>query len=289
MANPTIKHFIFMRFFDRKIRTYPFDIFDVNFLSKQLVLVNNAFRTLENQSNQNFELVFLTNEKFLTEKKYEFILSTLKNSTTLPFKFIPYKDYPYLVVDAMNEYEFVIQSRLDFDDFIHKDLVADTQNKINECDRILAYGYCKGYQYILGELYTYFCQYSLVGHHSLLQSLIMDSSFAKKLPFIGIHNLPGIYPNMYNKYISHTKIKNALKEFLESNGVELAENMFIQNISPKSFIYFRHDFSQDQFQPWGNLISPLNIKNFTTKDDNITKKQLEEEFGFTGHELKSIE
>ena len=29
MANPTIKHFIFMRFFDRKIRTYPFDIFDV--------------------------------------------------------------------------------------------------------------------------------------------------------------------------------------------------------------------------------------------------------------------
>lgn len=279
MPDKTIKHFIFMRFFNRQVPSYPHDVLDVDFLSKQLFLVNNALRSLENQTNKNFELVFLVHEKFLTEKKYEFIFSTLKDSTVLPLKFVRVKDYPPLVIEAFNNYEFVIQSRLDFDDFIFKDAISDTQSKVNECDKILAYGYCKGYTYVWGELYPYFSLWNKVGHYSLLQSFILKSSFAKDLPFIGIHNLPGIFKNMYNKYISHTRIKTSLQDFLEQNGIEFTENMFQQNTTTDAYIYFRHEFSQDQFQEWRNLVKPPKNKMPLTNKD-ITKKQLKEEFGF---------
>ena len=287
MADKMIKHFVFMRFFNRQVPYYPYDVLDVDFLSKQLVVVNNAFRTLENQTNKNFELIFLVHEKFLAEKKYEFIFTTLRDSTILPLKFIKVKDYPLLVEDAFNGHDFVIQSRLDFDDFIRKDTIADTQSKVDVCDKIFAYGYCKGYTYVLSELYPYFNSYRNIGHHSILQSFIMKSSFAKNLPFIGIHNLPGIYNNMYNKYISHVSIKTSLKEFLENNGIAFSEDMFQQNTSTNAFIYFRNEFSQDQFaKAYHNPVEPPKGKNPIT-DEEITAAQLKSEFGFE-YELKSI-
>ena len=274
-----------MRFFNRQVPVYPYDVLDTEFLSKQLPVVNNAFRTLENQTNQNFELVFLVHEKFLAEEKYQFIFSTLKDATTLPLKFVTIKEYPLLVVEAFNDYEYVIQSRLDFDDFIRKDLIADTQSKVDGCDKIFAYGYCKGYTYVCDELYPYFNPYRNIGTHSLLQSFVMKSSFAKNLPFIGIHNVAGIYKNMYNKYISHTQIKSSLKDFLEQNGLKFSEDMFQQNISDNAFIYYRNEFSQDQFVCKNLVKPPANKKPLTSAD--ITKQQLKEDFGFF-HEVKSI-
>lgn len=174
MPDEKIKHFIFVRFFNRQVPTYPYDVLDVKFLFKQAVIANNALRTLENQTNKNFELVFLVHEKFLADEEYDLIRKMLRVSTKLPVKFMKVPNYPSLVIDAYDHYEFVIQSRLDFDDFIRKDTIQDTQNKVNECDKILAYGYCKGYTYVWEELYPYLSLYGNVGHHSLLQSSYKD-------------------------------------------------------------------------------------------------------------------
>ena len=217
-------------------------------------------------------MIFILNPKFVDEPKYDFIFSTLRNATTLPVNFIKMDDMPRLVKDAFNDYDFVIQSRMDFDDFIFKGAIADTQNKVNECEDILAYGYGNGYFYQNGELYAGGWG-GQVGHHSMLQSIILKSSVAKTLPFIGIYNF------------MHDRLKPMLKDFLEKNGIEFSERMFQKNIYDIAYIYFRHESSHSIAIRNFDIKQTPKQRKITNKD--ITKKQLRDEFGFT-LELKSI-
>ena len=277
MADKTIKHFVVVRFFPKQNANYPYSIFDVDFLSKQLVLAKNILKSLENQTNINFELFFSLNKKHFSDKKYAFIFSTLRDTTTLPITFVAWRSgkIKSLVQDAYNNYDFVIQSRMDFDDFIYKDAVEDTQNKIAECENVLSYGYCKGYMYFNGDLYSRLALFNEIGHIGIFQSLIMKSSFAKNLPFASAY-LGG-----------HHKIKLALKSFLEKNGVEFSENMFQQNTSTNAYIYYRHEFSTDVLAAKRDVVKLIEKRNLAIVED-VTKKQLEEEFGFAGYELNSI-
>ena len=276
LSEKRVKHFIFVRFFPNKDPRYPHDIFDVDFLSKQLLLAKNCLGSLENQTNKNFELVFLAHKNFFEDKKYKFIFSTLQNSTILPLNFIQRNYMSHLVKAAFNKkYDFVIQSRMDLDDFVYKGAVEDTQSKVDECTAILSYGYCKGYAYISGEVYPHFHLRKGLGHIAILQSMIFKSSVTKNLPFIGPYSM------------DHVKVKPVLKSFLTRHKIDFSEDMFQQNTSTNAYIYFRHEFSHY------NLVINAGNPEFklpkcpklTTKD--ITKKYLEEEFGFHG-ELKSI-
>lgn len=214
MADTKIKHFVIIRFFPKQFVNYPFDIFDVNFLSKQIILAKNALTSLDNQTNKNFEIVFLANKKFFSDAKYEFIFSTLKASTKLPVRFIktPGKawmyarsELPAILKAAFEEYDYVIQTRMDFDDFVNKNVVADTQDKVSKCENVLLYGYCKGYRYILGELFKMDYLHE-EGHQGLFQSLILKSSFAKDLPFFSVYSF------------SHDSIKLDMKKFLKKKA-----------------------------------------------------------------------
>lgn len=268
-----IKHFVIVRFFPYQGSRFPHDVLDVDFLATQLPLAkNNGLRSLENQTNKNFELVFLMNDKYFLDKKYEFIFTKLKESVTVPFIFVKDSEIPSLFEEAYSKYDFVIQTRMDFDDFVFKEAVDDTQNKINDCNHILSYGYCKGYTYVYGELFSSHGYVEGSGHLGIFSSLILKSSFAKKIPDIFIYKFP------------HALVHYKLKEFLESNGVEFSENMFQQNHSIDAFIYYRHEFSQQLLVTNTELKLPKR-KPLTTA--NITKKQLRDEFGFT-LELKSI-
>lgn len=280
-----IKHFILSRLFTFQRVKYPYNVLDVDFLSKQLPLAKNMLDSLENQTNKNFDLVFMANEKFFEDPKYEFVFSTLKNSTSLPLKFIRGRgdkckaelnpELLDLLKASLNEYDFVITTRMDFDDFIFKNAVAEAQSKVDECENILAYGYNNGYEYFYGDLYPYrTAQWVEKGHLGIFQSLILKSSSVKELPYFSVENF------------SHNYIKQQLKQFLEDNGTEFSENMFQQNISAKAYIYFRHEFSQENLAVHGGRPFTNPKKKITTAD--ITKEQLADEFGFH-YELKSIE
>ena len=91
-SDKKIKHFVVSRFFPFQRKEFPHNILDVDFLSKQLPLAKNMLRSLENQTNKKFELVFIANPKFFDDPKYEFIFSTLRDSTTLPLKFIKWSE-----------------------------------------------------------------------------------------------------------------------------------------------------------------------------------------------------
>lgn len=276
MLSETLKHFIFVRFFPFQDPKFPHNVLDLNFLSTQLPLVQNIFRSLENQTNKNFDLLFIMHQKFFDDSKYEIIFSDLKDSTILPLKFIKSGDISGLVKAALDEYDFVIQSRMNFDDFIYKDAVEDTQSKVNECEKILGYGYCRGYGYAAGVL-RFYCQlWNKGGHPMILQSLILKSSFAKNT-------------SLFTLGTDHVNFKKNIKNFLERNGVEFSENMFQQNTTTHAFIYFRHELSHFHlvFSKKKSMESVFSDRQEVTPEDEITKKQPEEEFGFF-HELKSI-
>lgn len=287
----SIKHLILMRFFSFYDPKYPYDIFDVDFLAKNLTLAkNNALRSLANQTDKNFEIVFVINARFFEDAKYEFIFTTLRdacNELSLEFRFMKmqqevtdwqhkYKvsELPAIIESAMNEYDYVIQSRYDFDDFLYKEAIADTHSKVDGCESIMGYGYCKGYRYVQKELYPFF-HFKGVGYHSILGSIIVKSSVAKTLPFICIYNF------------AHDKAKLGIQKFTERNGFEFSEDMFQQNTDDNAFIYFRHDFSHFILtQNAGDQTVKIRNQQPLTSND-ITKKQLEDEFGFHC-ELKSI-
>ena len=229
MADKTIKHFIFSRFFTFNDPKYPHDIYEVDFLSKQLPLAKNMLSSLENQTNKNFDLVFLVNEKFFDNPKYEFVFKRLQNSTVLPLTFIK-KYHPHRLVEkALNNFDFVIQSRMDFDDFIYKDAIAETQNKIHECDKILVYGYCKGYMYINKELY-YFntgTRWGKEGHLSILQSLIVESLFAKKFLSLSLTILTTQKLDLTSRNFLRKMVSNFLR--ICSNKIRQRMLMFISD------------------------------------------------------------
>ena len=276
MADQTVKHFIIMRFFPKQDINYLYNVLHKGFLIKQLNLaVNNGLKSLENQTDKNFEIVFYVNDKLFVDESYKFIFSTLRDAVTVPVRFPKRGEYKTWVQEAYDKYDFVIQSRMDFDDFLHKDAIADTHEKIDECENILLYGYCKGYLYSDGTLRHMFYPSRGIGHHSILQSEIWKSSFAPKLPF-------------FDSYFSgHHRAKQKLKEIVEQSGVEFSESMFQQNTTMDAFIYFRHEFSHFIISHNGAPDTWIVDQGEVTAEE-ITKKQLAEDFGFA-HVLKSIE
>lgn len=291
MTVPTAKHFIIIRFFPRQNLNYLYNVLHVGFLKKQAALaVNNSLRSLENQTNKDFEVIFLLNGRLFVDENYKFVFDTLRGGISVPVHFP--QNYNSFIKDAYDKYDFVIQSKMDLDDFLHKDAVADTQSKIGECENVLIYGYCKGYLYLADKnvfLDRYSKDYSYtkgtlshiyyssrgIGHLGILQSFICKSSFAKTLPTMGPY-----------AFIHH-KAKLKFQAFLEKNGVAFSESMFQQNTTMNAFIYFRHEFSHFILAHEGAADTWIEDRDEVTTEE-ITKKQLEDEFGFF-YELNSIE
>lgn len=275
MSDKTVKHFVFNKFFPIQKEDYLYNVLAPTFLKEQLPLAKNMLRSLENQTNKNFELVFIANPKFFDNPKYEFVFKTLQDFTTLQLRFVKPVGITGLLRDSYDRYDFVIQSGMDFDDFVFKGVVDDVQSKINEYKDILTYGYAREYIFSKNELYQFlptersYLKYN-IGYASCY-SLILKSSFAKDLPFtIGINSL------------SHARFVTTLKAVFEKNNVEFPEDVYLRNDAINAIIYFRHEFSREHLLGHDKVRSK---KPLTTED--ITKKQLEDEFGFF-YDLNSI-
>lgn len=278
MADKTLKHFVFSRFFPAQDSNYLYNILAPAFLNEQLPLAKNMLMSLENQTNQNFEVVFVANPKFFNNPKYEFVFTELQNQTSLPLKFVTPNNMSALVKEAYEHYDFVIQSHMDFDDFVFKDAIADTQSKVNECNDILVYGFGKGYIYSNNELYAFLPterKYLVnnIGHPGIIQSLILKSSYAKVLPF-----------DMLIVKLTHSKLMTKLQEIFEQHNIKFPEGVYQKNISANAIIYFRHEFARETLKG-ANKIRGKKI--LTTEEDGITKKWMEDEFNFH-YDLKSI-
>ena len=250
-------HFILIRFLCNKINYSEEQLYSNEIFKMRLQLLkNNALTTLANQTDLNFNVCILINNKFANENKIQ-LQNIISNYKKLFNCYI-------LNIDEINE--FILEktkndkiyaiTRLDDDDFIHKDANKIIQQLNTFDNSITCYGYTNGYVYnsITNDLYNYYYDYNNNGHIAIFQTLIFN-------------NIK--YMNKFFIFrLSHT---NMIESF---NKLNVKLN-FIQNTNPNMFIYFRHQ-NNDSINSFRLPNKYSNIKYELT---NNKKQFLQNQFG----------
>ena len=220
------RHFIFTRFLCES-----FGQTDEQLLSEDriryhmCVLKSNFIKTLENQTNQDFEVVIVVHDDL--DSKY---VEQLENiDTSLDIYVIKRKDIDDFIrtIDT-REYDYVILSRQDDDDFLKKNVVQDTQDAIQLCTNgVLCYGYTNGYigfswiDKVVNMNVRYKC-----GHFSCMQSFIFDC-----------HRAPILQSTLFARL---TDVEDILRNICEQNNIEFSLDTNIKVGPNGMYIWYRH-------------------------------------------------
>lgn len=184
--------------------------------------------TLENQTNQNFELVVLVHPKLnLGQYKRKF----LAMSDKLNINVIRYAKFDEYVAEAAKTAENLIVSRIDYDDLVWKGAVEDAQNHVGKAP-MLIYGYNRGYAWHEGtdDIRHFYWEYRKHGHMSVFQSSIVKTENAE---------LVAIHPYKWN----HTRPT----ESASFAGVDMKKVRFEAEYALNAFIWVRHDNSSSGY------------------------------------------
>lgn len=201
------KHVVLTKFLSKKMNLE--DILEDKMIDYRLnILKTNLFETLNNQTNNNFELVLLTNPELQDEKlkkikdyvgglKHEFAFRTLPHDKSLD-------DY---LGGLWKDNDFVVVSRIDDDDFADKDCVKRVQDFVSKMtpggqEQVQVLGYNKGYMYIewMQHLGKVDFGYGKNGHVGIFQTFVYDTKMVK-------------YENKISPYvIGHELVRKTLND-----------------------------------------------------------------------------
>lgn len=175
-----MKHFIITRFF-----SYPFGRSKEEMLSflddKRLedgfeILKKHFIKTIENQINRNFEIIILIYDN-LPMSSVEF-LNEIKCDNKITI--LHMKDLDEYV-NGVSDGDIVITTRLDYDDFIHKNCVDDVQKIAANTECMKLYGLNNGCSMADDEIcYYHHPNYvNVCGFFSCFETLIVNTSVYK--------------------------------------------------------------------------------------------------------------
>lgn len=222
-----IKHFILTRFLSVN---WGFGdlVFNPEFIHYHAELLkNNFFKTLENQTNRDFEIVIKIHDDIDLNK-----LKEIQNiDTPLKYTLIRRADTDkFLNSYDYTNYDYCIVSRLDDDDFVRKDLIQDIQNQVSKCNSIYLYGYNRGYAaFDDSNKVVEFERSYKQGHFSPLQSYIFNLSKTK---------------NIISPYsIMHDSCLRFFTSYCKENKLEFNKNNDIGWGQDRCFIWYRHKYN----------------------------------------------
>lgn len=220
-----IKHFIITRFFTVD-DVYGEEMYTYEFLYSWFDLFkNNLISSLNNLNNKDFELVIMIhNNVDISTVSFFNELNTDYKITIIHWGEIQtYLDSFY------DKYDYIIETRMDFDDFVFSNVIDDIRNHIDKETTIKIYGYCSGYTYYLlnKKYYDFYHLVNNIGHWSICPSVIYNTNFVKNKKHFNIYSF------------NHGRSKVNLQTWCERNNIEWNENMFEQNTTDKAFIYYR--------------------------------------------------
>lgn len=222
-------------------------------MSKELLdmglrlMSNYLIPTLENQTNQNFELVILVHPQ-LNMGAYKRKLMALSES--LNIKVVRFNKFDEYVREAAVLAENLIITRIDYDDLVWNGAVEDVQKRIGIAP-LYIYGYNRGYAWKEGDanIYAFYQEYKKRGHMSVFQSAVIQTN---NPTFLGIH------PYKWN----HTKPC----ESQTFEGIDQTLIKFEQNYVRDAFVWVRHENNSS------GLIFPAYVKNKAYLDKDEVKR-----------------
>lgn len=222
-----IKHFIVTRFLCVDWG-YGDMVFRDDFIHYHAQLLkNNFFKTLENQTNHNFEIVIKIHDDIELDK-----LKEIQNiDTTLSYRLLRRSQLDdYLNNYDYTGYDYCIVSRLDDDDFVRKDLVQDIQNQTVNCNSIYLYGYNLGYAaFNDNDKIVEFERPYKQGHFSPLQSYIFN---LRK-----VHHIISPYS------VIHDCCLRYFVNYCKDNNVVFDKSKDIKWGTDRCFIWYRHKYN----------------------------------------------
>ena len=226
--NYKIRHYILIRFYCDYMLPKE-QLFEQNLLDIGIdVFINFTLKSLENQSNKNFEIIIILNDDI--DIKHKSIQKLLKIKSNLFIKFLKKKEIKHYINLNSKNIDYLITTRIDHDDLIYNDAVKEIQNK---CDKNIPL-YYNGYDKIITMVgndiencYKFYPNYKGIGSISIFQSLIVNK--------IKINKLYTIY-DLGN----HSKQKMKFIDIYKENNLEFKEKYFNINHLEDSGVYVKH-------------------------------------------------
>lgn len=258
-----MKHFIITRFFSD-----PFGKTDeqmLSFLNEEtlqngfILLKNHFIKTLQNQLNKNFEIVILIyNElplqsvSFLNEIECDYKIHIIHSKDLNKFIYNFYDN------------DFIITTRLDYDDFVHKNCVQDVQLAALDTNYLKLYGLNNGCTMDNNEIpYFFHPKYISIKHDffSCFETLIVNTKNYKRP--INIYHLG-----------NHTKVCEYLIDNYKKFGLDDITQIQTQldKDEKTKYIWYRHE----------NAVSL--IRNNAKHTTNVIINDVNfEDFGYISH------
>lgn len=231
-----IKHYIITRFLSVNFTRTTEELLTPEHIQYHMnLLKHNFLKTLENQTCKDFEIVIEVHD----ELKEEYIKELQSIPSSLKIHVVRRKDASEFINSFdKTQYDYCIVSRLDDDDFVRKDIVADTVSHVCDCENgILCYGYIKGY---IGFDWTdkivdmpdvrYAC-----GHFSCMQSYIYDLRKISDITDVANCN--------------HTNVGNYLEQVCSSHGLTFDKEANFMVGPEHMYVWYRHGDTGTMFHP----------------------------------------
>lgn len=241
-----IKHYVIIRFYCVDMYNIGLEkLFnDKNLLNAAKIFKKYTLKSLENQTNQNFEIIILIHN----EINYNHIsISYLNNiKSNIKIHIVRYNDLNNFIKNSLTNEKYLITTRIDHDDLIYNFAAEEIQNKCNDNLECYYNGYDKVITMINDDFkntYKFYPDYKGNGSISIFQSLIINRDKINKI--ITIYDLG-----------NHTLQKENFKEIFNNNNLNYNEKYFNINHLEDSCIYIKHNFNIS------TLKNPLLEKNW---------------------------
>lgn len=222
-----IKHFVITRFLTRDDLGYGDRIFDDDVIAESVEYVKKYFiPSLENQTNKNFEIVFLVNDKHDTEESNIRLLKEL--DTCFKCHVVKKSDLAGFVKSESSGYDRLITTRMDYDDLVYSGAAQEIQGLAERSKEVVfTYGYNNGTLKRGKQICKYNPKYGN-GYFSVFLSLVID---LKTMPSADVYELD-----------DHTNVRKTLKDLCGKNKVVYSDAFFKRSAENQYyFVWVRHE------------------------------------------------
>lgn len=252
-----IKHLIITRFMSDQFGKSDTKLFDKGFLLHSLeILKRHLLQSLSVQTCKDFELVVLIHDRvpednisfiYDIQGKYDFKITIIRRNALKAY-----------VSSFKGEYDFIITSRIDYDDHIHKSVVKTTQKRVDATYAVQLYGLNNGISLIDGRTDGHFMHkdYEHQGYFSAFTTLIVNT-----------HRVA--HPFSIFDLDNHAFVIRTLNERYRSFGIQSPSLIKIETDTETKtrYIWIRHSESQlvktrKIYHSTNRIVEGLNFADF---------------------------
>jgi hypothetical protein len=255
-----IKHYVITRFLSSTTLGLGDMIFDESIIQNGLSYVRSYFiPSMNNQTVKDFTVIFMINENHDTQNSGIKELYDLQ--LDMPFVVLPHDKYFKYIKEDSADADWVILTRMDYDDLVYKKAAEEVQDLVRSNDSqgdIFTYGYNTGMILYENQLYTFpKTNYWKQGYFSIFESVCVRRS--ELTSDINIYSL------------SHPHLKSEVCKYAADNGLTFISEQ--ERESFDNFVWVRHENTGTELLS-GFAVSKDRLNTSLPEFDNDTFKDL---------------